>query len=400
MKTRLLAICLFACTAVTVAYYPSLQSTVKPVNPLVTLPAKQAPVQRQHKIEVVFVLDTTGSMGGLIQAAKDKIWSIASSMASAQQAPVIHMGLIAYRDRGDQYITKVVDLSDDLDSTYATLMSFQAAGGGDGPESVNQALYQAVNDISWSSDDSYKVIFLVGDAPPHMDYPDEMQYPQIAALAQQKGIVINTIQCGEMQQTEQPWMHIAQLGNGRYFQVAQAGSAIAVATPFDSKIAALSRQLDGTRLYYGSPEELAKKATKLRATEALHEELTVAAQARRGVFNISSSGKANLVGGKELVDDLAGERVRLADLDEQHLPEPMQSMSEQERVEFVRDNSRKREELTRQIEALAEQRQQFIREKVSESGAKKDSLDEKIYRAVREQAKVKGLAYEDEEARY
>lgn len=83
----------------------------------------------------------------MLQAAKEKIWSIASTMAQADPAPEIKMGLVAYRDRGDDYVTRVVDLSDDLDSLYATLMDFQAAGGGDGPESVNQALYDAVHKV-------------------------------------------------------------------------------------------------------------------------------------------------------------------------------------------------------------------------------------------------------------
>jgi hypothetical protein len=84
-------------------------------------------------------------MGGLIQAAKEKIWSIASTMAAAQPAPQIRMGLVAYRDRGDDYVTRVVDLTADLDSVYAALMQFEAGGGGDGPESVNQALADALD---------------------------------------------------------------------------------------------------------------------------------------------------------------------------------------------------------------------------------------------------------------
>ena len=93
----------------------------------------------QPKIEVVFVLDTTGSMSGLINAAKEKIWSIAGTMAQASTAPQIKMGLVAYRDRGDAYITKSIDLSDDLDSMYSKLMDFRANGGGDGPE-TNEAV--------------------------------------------------------------------------------------------------------------------------------------------------------------------------------------------------------------------------------------------------------------------
>jgi len=91
-------------------------------------------------IEVMFVLDTTGSMSGLIAAAKEKIWSIANTLASADPAPEIKMGLVGYRDRGDAYITTFTDLFDDLDAVYTQLMRFQADGGGDTPESVNRPI--------------------------------------------------------------------------------------------------------------------------------------------------------------------------------------------------------------------------------------------------------------------
>ena len=201
MKSKILGLALFALTLGAVIYYPSLNARHIRTTPIEHIVAPAG----IPKIDVVFVLDTTGSMSGLIQTAKDKIWSIATTMASAQPTPEIRIGLVAYRDRGDRYVTKVVDLSDDLDSVYATLMDFQADGGGDTPESVNQALYEAVHNISWSQDSqAYQVVFLIGDAPPHMDYQDEVQYPEIVTAALEKGIVINTIQCGEIPTTAGP----------------------------------------------------------------------------------------------------------------------------------------------------------------------------------------------------
>ena len=206
MKTKLFAAMLFIITAATVLFLPMVQGKNAKPLPIGMHPAV-ATAQQGNKIEVVFVLDTTGSMGGLIQAAKEKIWSIASSMASAQQAPEIKMGLVAYRDRGDAYVTKMVDLSKDLDSVYAALMGFSADGGGDTPESVNQALYEAVNRISWSQEQGvYRVVFLVGDAPAHMDYQDDVKYPVIVEQAKAKGILINTIQCGIDTHTTQEWI--------------------------------------------------------------------------------------------------------------------------------------------------------------------------------------------------
>src|SRR5690348_466629 len=158
---------------------------------------KLAPAKPKPKVEVVFCLDTTGSMGGLINAAKQKIWAISNQISSGKPTPRVKIGLVAYRDRGDAYVTKVFDLTDDLDAIHGHLMGFQAQGGGDFPESVNQALNEAVTKITWSKDKkTLKMIFLVGDAPPHMDYADDVKYTETCKLAVSQDIIINTVQCG------------------------------------------------------------------------------------------------------------------------------------------------------------------------------------------------------------
>ena len=398
MKSKILALALFVFTAAGVVFYPAYQS-IGAMNNTAPRTAVIPPNQQQSRVEVVFVLDTTGSMSGLIQAAKEKIWSIASTLASAQSAPEIRMGLVAYRDRGDAYVTRVLELSDDLDSMYARLMDFQADGGGDGPESVNQALYDAVHNISWSQDpNTYKVVFLVGDAPPHMDYQDDVKYPDTLAAAVNKGIVVNAIQCGQNPVTMTGWQQIAQLGQGRYFQVEQAGNAVAISTPFDEKIARLSEQLDDTRLYYGDAEAKLKQRAKLEATDKLHTTSSFASRARRAVFNASKSGKSNFLGEGELVDDVAAGRVDLSDIDKERLPETMKAMAPAEQQALIEETGQRRDELQRQIRELSEKRAGFLRKKVEESGGAADSLDEKIYSAVREQAGKAGLLYEADTA--
>ena len=404
MKSKLIALALFAFTATTVAFFPAYQS-VGGITPVV-LPSTDPPVinagvNDQSRIDVVFVLDTTGSMGGLIQAAKEKIWSIATTMASAQSAPEIRMGLVAYRDRGDAYVTRVVDLSSDLDSMYATLMDFQADGGGDGPESVNQALYDAVHKLSWSQDSgTYKAVFLVGDAPPHMDYQDDIKYPVTLSAAKDKGIVINTIQCGQMGTTTPAWQQIARLGEGHYFQVEQAGSAVAIATPFDEKIASLSEKLDDTRLYYGSEEDKEKQRRKIKASDKLHAASSVESRARRAAFNASKSGAANFLGEGELVDEVSSGRVDLSSIDKDQLPEPLQAMAPEEQAVIISETAERRDELQRQINELTEQRSTYLEKKLEEAGGARDSLDDKIYSAVREQAGRLGLTYEADAPAY
>lgn len=388
MKPRLLPLALFGLTTGAVFYYP--QSTVNTASP--------APLANQQsiaspRVDAVFVLDTTGSMSDLIQTAKEKIWSIATTMASARQGPEVRIGLVAYRDHGDAYVTKIIDLSSDLDSVYASLMDFQADGGGDTPESVNKALYDAVHSVTWSRDEkAYRAIFLVGDAPPHMNY-NEMQYPEIVAAAKERGIIINTIQCGDLPMTVAPWTRIAALGRGEFFQVEQAGGAVAFATPYDEQIAELSARLDDTRLYYGSDEQKAKMAGKVAATNKLHEGASLASRARRGVFNASAGGRVNLLGENELVAAVTNGAVALDDLEEDVLPDALKPMSRAEQESFIKEVAEERADLEQRIRQLSQDRDGYLARKVEEAGGLKTSLDQRLYDAVKDQAADAGIEY-------
>jgi hypothetical protein len=395
MKTKLVALFLFVTTAIGISLAPSIQQVQAITGGNTTAPPQS------HQIEVVFILDTTSSMSGLIQAAKEKIWSIATTMASAEQAPDIRMGLVAFRDRGDTYVTRVLDLSQDLDSMYASLMDFKAQGGGDGPESVNQALYEAINHISWSEDDRvYKVAFLIGDAPPHMDYNDDVKFPVTLEMAKRKGIVVNTIQSGQNHSTAPVWKHIAQLGYGEYFQVENSGNAVAVVTPFDKKLSELAASLESTRLYYGDEEAKDKQRRKNEATAKLHDELSEAALARRSTFNATASGESNFLGENELVDAISSGRIELDDIDRDDMPASLQALAPAEQMAVIADQARQREEIKRDIQKLSESRNAFIVKQIGNRADTKESLDEKIYSAVKKQAKSKGLVYESEDARY
>ena len=400
MKTRsinskFILLALLAATAVAIAGFPMVQKAQAINTPPVDVAAQG------HRVEVVFVLDTTSSMSGLIQAAKEKIWSIATTMTSARQNPDIRMGLVAFRDRGDRYVTRRFDLSRDLDSMYAKLMDLRAEGGGDTPESVNQALHDAVHAMSWSEQEqTYKVIFLVGDAPPHMDYADDVKYPVTLEQARRKGIVVNAIQSGQQQSTRPAWQRIASLGAGEYFQVEDSGNAVAVATPFDAKLSALAAELEDTRLYFGDSKAKQAQAAKLEANARLRKELSSEALARRDTFNSTASGKANLLGDSELVDAVTSGRVALDEIAEEELPASLQAMAPAEREAAVDARAQRREALQAEIRKLSESRGDYIRKKLDAAGGADDSIDEKIYEAVKSQAAKIGLSYEADSASY
>lgn len=347
------------------------------------------------QVEVVFVLDTTGSMGGLIQAAKEKIWAIANTLASTKPAPDIKMGLVGYRDRGDEYITKVTDLTDDLDAVYEQLMQFKADGGGDTPESVNQALNEALTEINWSKDGKpYRVIFLVGDCPPHMDYADDVKYPDSCKAAATAGITINTIQCGNHGATQPIWTDIADRAEGRYFRVEQSGGAILAATPFDAELAELSKELEGTRVYYGDAEVTAEARERKEVAAKISVEAPAAAKASRAVFGTTAAGE-RVAGKHDLLVDISGGAVKLEDVKEEELPEEIRKMSAEEREKYLKEQQAKREKVQARIRELADKRQAHIEDQIRKTNLQgKQSLDFAIFECIQKQAAKKGIIYE------
>jgi Mg-chelatase subunit ChlD len=391
MNIRILGIvALFAASALAVIAWPTLRTHAMSVH--TTPPAGP---QGHAAVEAVFVLDTTGSMGGMIETAKEKIWSIATTLAQGDPAPEISIGLVAFRDRGDQYVTRVIDLTRDLDAMYVELMKLEAAGGGDVPEAVNEALHDAIHKISWSQNpDSYKVVFLVGDAPPQMNYPDDVKYPDTLAIAASKGIIVNTIQCGDMQATTHHWQRIAALGQGRYFRVEQAGGGVAINTPFDAEIARLSAEIDGTRIYYGSDEARAAMQERMVTAQRLHAEASTTARARRAGFMVSAPGFAGAAEAPELIDDVASGRVDAAEIAADALPPELRELSAEQRQALIASTAGIRAELDEQIRVLTRQRSEFIASALEARGGATDSLDVQLFEAVREQAAEVGIAYD------
>ena len=224
---------------------------------------------KKTRIEVCFVLDTTGSMGGLLEDAKQKIWWIANDMISAKPTPDLKVGLVAYRDRGDEYVVKPYALTDDLDAMYGHLRAFEASGGGDTPESVNEALDEAVKKMKWSEDrDVLKIVFLVGDAPPHMDYENGPKYDDLCRIAAKKDLIINTVQCGNIAETTPIWKEIAKLAEGRYAAIAQSGDVAVIETPMDEKLRELNKRMGQTLIPYGDADVRREVASKQSAAES------------------------------------------------------------------------------------------------------------------------------------
>jgi len=350
-------------------------------------PAVRAAPARRPRVEMVFALDTTGSMSGLIEGAKRKIWSLASFVAQGQPTPDLRVGLVGYRDRGDIYVTRRFDLDDDLDRVFKNLHSFSADGGGDTPEHVSRALSEAVDKTSWSSDPAVvKVIYLVGDSPPHTDYHDGFDYRSAAKAAAERGIEIHTVRCGSNPDTEKFWRTIAQLGHGQYSSVEQNGGMREEHTPYDDELARLHDELASTALAYG-----AHRAEVVAAQASAAAEPAPIKAARVGF--VQSKGKA-IAGKGDLLDDLRDNSVKLEELSPEALPTELQGLPQAAQAALIANKTEKRLALDKRIAELTRLRARHIEdeERKAEAAGAADGFDVAAKKSLRKSVKAKPLS--------
>lgn len=343
------------------------------------------------KVELVFCLDATGSMSGLISTAKEKIWDIVTVMAQQQPAPEIRLGMVFYRDRGDDFITKTLQHTTSIDSIYNELLDMEASGGGDSPESVNQALWEAVNDLQWSdSPNTYRSVFVVGDCPPHMDY-NEQRYEQSCDLANTKRITINTIKLGNSCRDAIPhFQKMAEATNGTYLHLDQNASDQVINTPYDDSILKVSISIDESRLYYGSKSEKELMNTKKEMALELYDKASSNASASRAKYNMSESGKKNIYGRKELIEDLKSKKVALQDLKSEELPDELKELSEAEIKSKITSLKSERAALEAKLLKLSKKRDAYISEAQSDN-PDAQSFSKQVFKILQAQAAEAGV---------
>ena len=374
------------------------------------IPAKQTfRVPDKPRMELVFVIDTTGSMGGLIDGAKKKIWSIVNEIVTAKPQPEIRIGFVAYRDIKDEYVTQVHPLTDDLDAAFATLQTFKAQGGGDTPEHVSAGLHEAVSGIEWKeggSTDSalYQVIFLVGDCPPHTDYTDGLDYKAEADKAAARGIFVNAIRCGNNAQTEAVWLDIAKRGQGNYFTLAQSGGVVDVPTPFDEKMVKLGAALELTtiaRRGLESERNLSLEAAGIDRDKYVNGAPVLGDIPAVDGFFLSKNGVSNAIARQsfnaksgqiyaafDLVTEVIG-GLKIDSIKDEEWPAEWDKKPLAEKRQLLETQIAERKTLKTQLAELEAQRNAFLKAELEKNGGK-DGFDQKMLDTFKAQANARG----------
>ena len=171
----------------------------------------------QAKLDVLFLIDATGSMADEINQLKENIRAISTRIDAMPSQPDVRFGMVTYRDRGDQYVTQVTDFTPEVEDFAEILNQVQANGGGDYPEDLNEALSQAIHQPEWRVEETVSLVFLVADAPPHLDYGQQNDYASEILQAATRGIKIYPIaSSGLDEQGEYIFRQLAQATGGRF----------------------------------------------------------------------------------------------------------------------------------------------------------------------------------------
>lgn len=158
--------------------------------------ASERSLSARRTVDLAFVLDTTGSMSEEIDAVKSTIRAVATQLQNDQTD--VRIGLIEYKDRGDGQVTRAFPFSSDLKAFGTSVDGLHAGGGGDYPEDMQAGIQSAMDDLQWRSDAVSRIVVVIADAPPHLDYQNERMYTDSARKASQQGIKLFTVAASGM----------------------------------------------------------------------------------------------------------------------------------------------------------------------------------------------------------
>lgn len=168
-------------------------------------------------IDIAFVVDATGSMGDELEYLKVELVDVLSRVKSANPGTLIRTSAVFYRDKGDDYETRISKFTQNTSTTIGFIKDQEANGGGDFPEAVHTALETAITQLSWSSTARTRLLFLVLDAPPHYEADVIEDIHAANKIAAEKGIkIIPVTASGIDKETEFLMRFLAISTNGTY----------------------------------------------------------------------------------------------------------------------------------------------------------------------------------------
>lgn len=351
------------------------------------LPTENPTEQLRPRIEIAILLDTSGSMGGLIDQARTQLWKVVNEFETARrggQRADVYVALYEYGKSSLSaeagWMRQIVPLTTDLDKISEELFALHTNGGN---EYCGQVIDLAVSELKWSTKQAdLKCIFIAGNEP---FTQGPINYKDACHAAANSNITVSTIHCGSYEQGIQGmWADGAKLADGSYLNINHNHVEPHIPSPQDEALTRLNEELNSTYLAYGSKSKRGAAVTRQHAQDANASNAAPAAEYSRIV---TKSGRLYKNSTWDLVDAVREKKVNLTELKKDQLPEELRKLSADELAAHVKKLDSQRSDTQQKIKKLAAERAKFIAaERAKVAGSGENTLDKAIIDAVRSQA--------------
>ncbi len=365
---------------------------VKAKTPYNTIEYKESDKseEKANEVKIAILLDVSGSMDGLIEQAKSQLWDIVNKFngikASDESQPELKIALYEYGSYNyghKGHIHQLQGFTGDLDDVSEKLFALRTNGSA---EYCGQVIQTSLDDLDWgATEDGLKLIFIAGNEP---FTQGSVHYTDAVLNSKKKGIVVNTIFCGDYNEgIRGSWQSGAKVGGGEYIAIDHNKKVVHIDTPYDDEMMELNKKLNTTYVSYGSSGVAKAAMQSQQDVNAVKMEKAVA-------IKRAESKSSRLYKNKswDLVDALEEETVELEDVDKSSLAAPLQGKSTEEIKTYVKEKKEERIKIQKQIKELSKKRRTYIdqNQKKEES---KGELESAINKAIKKQAKAKNYKW-------
>src|SRR5678816_2393989 len=345
-------------------------------------------IKNRSKNQAAILLDVSNSMVGLIEQAKAQLWTMVNVMGKATcngETPQIEIALYEYgRDNNDLrkgYVKQITPFTSDLDDLSQKLFQLTTNGG---QEYCGYVIHTSLNELNWdTASANYKVIFISGNE----DFlQGNISYTLACTEAKNKGVIVNTIYCGDrLQGIKEHWNLLGECGNGSFTNINSDAKPEDIPTPYDSTLITLNNKLNGTYLSYGYMGRSKKELQG--AMDVANSNINSYAGVNRAVSKSSSKTYNN--SSWDLVDAKADDNKILEKVDFKTLPDSLQKKSKAELEVIVNQKSTERASIQKEMQNVNTKREAYIaaeKIKKAKAGNNSQTLESEVEKIIREQA--------------
>ena len=345
-------------------------------------------IKNNAKIQAAILLDVSNSMDGLIEQAKAQLWTMVNVMGKAKcngETPKIEIALYEYgRDNNDLrkgYVKQIAPFTSDLDNLSQKLFQLTTNGG---EEYCGYVIHTSLNELNWDTTSSnYKVIFISGNE----DFlQGNISYTLACKEAKNKGVIVNTIYCGDrLQGIKEHWNLLGECGNGSFTNINSDAKPEDIPTPYDSTLITLNNKLNGTYIYYGATGRGKKEL------QGSMDEANLSVNKYAGVNRAVSKASPQTYNNSswDLVDAKNDDKNILDKIDLKTLPDSLKNKNKQQLEVIVNQKSNERSGIQKEIQDISKKRETYIaaeKIKKAKAGNNSQTLEGEVEKIIREQA--------------